>query len=704
MGLRAKGHKWLPWAFYGLLSIAVLWNLLLPGYVLTLDMVFGPNMNYTNQFFGLDTWEMTSRVPFNTLIQVSCYIVSPWIIQKLILFLILFASGLGAHRLFPMRGIGAYFAGILYMINPFTYVRFLAGQWGVMAAYAVTPFAIKAFLDLLDKGGAKNVIKVALLSTLVGMFQIHGLVLLFLAFFIILAVKITTDRKVRARVVWVGKLVGIAALFFLALNLYWLIPALSADDTLVDQISQRDLLFFAPEPTSGVGTMFDLAAMYGFWRGGYTYVKDLLPVWWIGFAFILYLAVTGFLYKLKDGRIGWIVVSFGLMWLVGLVLAAGASVEFTKPAFEWLFEHTVIFRGFRDSQKFVGLLCLCYAFLGGLGVSKFAQLAKGYELNWTKLYRTGAVSLTALALIVPFVYSYTMFGFYGQLKPTDYPQSWYEANVYLTQDEEDYNVLFLPWHMYMDYRWLPNQDKRLANPAHYFFDKPVLCGDNIEAGGIYTQSTNEISSYVEFVLSRADGMGNLGELLAPLNVRYVVLVHEADYKSYEFLYAQQDLAVGFEGENLTVFRNEHVTTRAYGVDSVIHVANLEEYLDLSLQQDVMDHLYVLGEQESDIVGGGMQALGVNRVVPIKYEVDGSAKGWTVFTVPQRVSTENWQGVDSHGVKNLGFMPAFAFGEEGGQIVYTRFYNWYLPSYVISMLTLVVLLAAYIVVTIRRPGS
>ena len=256
--------------------------------------------------------------------------------------------------------------------------------------------------------------------------------------------------------------------------------------------------------------------------------------------------------------------------------------------------------------------------------------------------------------------------------------------------------------MYMDYSWLPNQDKRLANPAHYFFDKPVLCGDNIEAGAIHTQSTNEISNYVEFVLSKVDGVSNFGELLAPLNVKYVILVHESDYKSYEFLYTQQDLAVGFEGEGLTVFRNEHITTRVYSVDSVIHVANLEEYLDLSLQQDVMNHIYVLETQESNNASGGMQALGVNLVTPIKYDVDGSANRWTVFTVPQRVSTNNWQGMDAYGVKNLGFMPAFAFGNQGGQIVYTRFYNWYLPAYVISITTLVVLLAAYAVVTIRRP--
>ncbi|MFC1999221.1 hypothetical protein ACFLXE_00495 [Chloroflexota bacterium] len=527
------------------------------------------------------------------------------------------------------------------------------------------------------------------------MLQIHGFFLLFLAFLIILVVKIVRDRRDRAAVTGTCKFTAIAAGMFVVLNLYWLLPALTVKETLLQQISSSDIFIFAPKPTSDLGVMFDLSAMYGFWRGGYTYANETLSVWWVLFAFLFYLAVLGFVYKLRDGRIGLVVWAFGLIWGAGLLLAAGAAIDFTRPAFEWLFDHSLFFRGFRDSQKFVALICLSYSFLGGLGVYQLARSSFFYKLRRARLPRIGTAALVGLALVVPLVYCYPIFGFGGQLKPIDYPEAWYQVNDYLNEDDEDFNVLFLPWHMYMGYQWLPNRDKSLMNPAHRFFDKPVICGDNIEVGGIYSQSTNPISKYVEFLLKHKNQVDNFGELLAPLNVKYVVLVHEVDYKSYSFLYRQQDLAIEREVEKLTIFRNEHFTTRTYAVDSVVYVRHLEEYLELSSQQDVMQHLYVLGEGANDGNSTGVEQLETRKITPVKYEIEGSDKQWGIFTVPQRVSTDYWE---YHGrgpeMKNLGLMPVFEVDEGGGKVTYSRFFHVYVAGYVISIMTLVILIAVY----------
>lgn len=91
-------------------------------------------------------------------------------------------------------------------------------------------------------------------------------------------------------------------------------------------------------------------------------------------------------------------------------------------------------------------------------------------------------------LLTLLAYSFTIFSFHGRVGVTDYPQEWYEVNNYLNRNEGDFNVLFFPWHMYMDFSWLPNSDKRLTNPAQQFFDKPVIAGDNIEMPGVYSES------------------------------------------------------------------------------------------------------------------------------------------------------------------------------------------------------------------------
>lgn len=588
--METKKRKWLPYLVYALLSLAILGAMLLPGYILTLDMLFTPNMDFTAQLYGLSE-SISARAPLLLLVQLVSDIIPAWLVQTVILFLIFFLAGLGAHKLLPFKGAGSYFAGLLYMVNPFIYVRFMAGLWPLLAAYALIPFAVKAFLELLEKGGMKNTIKLTLLSTLVGVMLVHGLFLLLLVFLIIFVVKLISERKNSLRLLQASKYVGISAAMFLVLNTYWLIPVLTAGTARLEQIGQADLVLFAPKAVGEAGVAFALASMHGFWNPGWVYTSNFIPFWPVLFVFILFLAVYGFLSILKDKKARWVGISLAAVGIVGFVFAVGASSNLTKLAFEWLFDNLVFVRGFRDSQKFVALLCLSYAYLGGLGVE---ALSAEFRQRRRRLLRVGANLFIILALLVPLFYSFPIFGSWGQLKATDYPEEWYEINDYLNEDDDDFNVLFLPWHLYMDYSWLPNTNKRLANPAQQFFDKPIIRGDNLEIAGKYSGSTNPISKYVEFLLSNASNVSNLGELLAPLNVKYVLLVHEVDYASYDFLYQQEDLTVELEKPGITLLKNEHPTARAYGVNSVVYINSLEEYLDLSTKQDVMEHLYVIG--------------------------------------------------------------------------------------------------------------
>jgi len=180
-------------------------------------------------------------------------------------------------------------------------------------------------------------------------------------------------------------------------------------------------------------------------------------------------------------------------------------------------------------------------------------------------------------------------------------------------------------------------------------------------------------------------------------VKYVILVHEADYKHYDFLYHQKDLKVELEKPGITLFRNEHPTAKVYAVDSVVHISSLDDYLELGKKHDVMEHLYVLGstsEKDQNSFAPGLlppkeiEELNHIRKSPVRYEVEGTCRRYTIFTVPQNVSTEHWQYNGQQPVaKNLGLMPAFSSRPTDGEITYKRFYYVYLPAYVISGLTL-----------------
>jgi hypothetical protein len=454
---------------------------------------------------------------------------------------------------------------------------------------------------------------------------------------------------------------------------------------------------FAPRGVSDLGIMVDIASMHGFWRDAYIYIADLFPVWWIFPLLILFLAVGGLLTCIKDKKAGWVGVSLSLLWIVGLFLAVGAAAAITRPLFAWLYDNLPFFKGFRDSQKFVALLCLAYAYLGGLGVEELMRI---FREQRNKLAKMAIPALVSLALVIPPVYSFTMFGFHGQLGVTDYPPEWYEVNDYMNRDKDDGNILVLPWHLYMDYNWLPNADKRLGTWASRFFSRPVISGDNMEMPGVYSESPNPMSNYVELLLRQGSNLDNLGELLTPLDVKYVLLIHEADYIKYDYLYRQEDLIVALERPGLTVFQNEHPTSRAYGVDGIVYIDSLEEYLVLSKNQDVTEHLYIIGSGSSVTAGTPMDKLNITVKSPARYQVTGTSQKYTVFTVPQSVSTNNWEySSQPPAARNLGFIPAFTSSPGGGEIVYRRFYRVYLPGHIISGLTFGLMLFF----TFRSPG-
>ena len=171
-----------------------------------------------------------------------------------------------------------------------------------------------------------------------------------------------------------------------------------------------------------------------------------------------------------------------------------------------------------------------------------------------------------------------------------------------------------------------------------------------------------------------------------------------DYAGYDFLYQQEDLTIELEKPGITLLKNEHSTARAYGVSSMVHIDSLEEYLELSSEQDVMEHLYVIGSEQG---GGGdssvqMEEFAVTKENPVKYQIAGSSQTYTIFTVPQNMSTQGWEyNDDKSTLQNLGVMPAFTSSPDGGEIAYTRFHHVYLPSYLISSVALVLILGCFI---------
>ncbi len=646
------------WLEYAALALVVMLPLLRPGYILTFDMVFVPQL----------AWP--AEVGSSYLFQVALYLLNlalpSWVIQKLMLFGILMLSGVGAHRLvqssklkvqnlkllygqeissgevqsskFKVQNVsepkqlltfnfellnatpwGAYFAGILYMINPFTYQRFMDGQYAVLLGYALMPFFVRALLRFLDIDQAPGVssrgtrgihgefdvtqaghrsfgsaqddrlilriksaigaaltpgLKLAFWTLAISIVSIHSIgfmVLLTAVSMVVTAWQYRHKRWEFLRLERSGVLV--LGLVLLASS-YWLVPLVQGTNkttALIEQFDARHLVAFRTAGDDQLGVVGNVAALYGYWgerEDRYVLPKEQMPAWIVIIVIIWGLVIGGLVNCWRriplpagTGRRD----KTGLVLAVAAVIAGVLAIGIAWPPLAglngWLVSHVPLFAGYREPQKFVALIALAYAYLGARGVDGLLWQVQNLKfkvqnLGQLKLLTFNFALLTFLVL--PLLYTPTMlWGFSGQLRSVDYPPEWYEANQFFVADSADFKILFLPWHQYLSF---PFTGRIIVNPAQRFFAKPVLAGDNAEIGLIARQVANPTSSYIENdILAVAGSISDAGRRLSLIGVKYVVLAKTIDIEQHQWLDQQKELKLIIDNQSLRVYQNLEFT-------------------------------------------------------------------------------------------------------------------------------------------------
>lgn len=561
-----------PWWDYSFLAILIMLPLIGPGFIFALDMVFAPEIRLPT--------EVTSSFLFNAALHYLNYVLPAQVIQKLLLFAILVLAGLGAHRLAEGIGhrgqgiasqtsnpkpstlnpqtLGAYFAGILYMINPFTYVRFMDGHYAVLLGYALLPWFTRALLQFMKQPGRRAAIRLGGLLVAISIVSIHTIAMAGLVAVVVALLFVWRCRRNQAalRQAFKWSVAVLAGAF--VLSSYWLVPMLqgqTAQTRLIENFDERHLLSFRTDGDERFGVPFNVAALYGYWgdrEDRYIVPKEQVVLWPALAALIWLLAAVGLLVSWRNS----LAIILGSAGLAALVLAMGIAWPPVAGLNRWLYTHLPFMQGYREPQKWVALVALALAYFGARGVAVLGQFQnskfKIQSYGRVKSYIFNFVLLTPL--LVPILYTPTMlWGFSGQLSPRNYPGDWYAVNAQLNKDNDQFQVLFLPWHQYMSYGFA---GRIIANPAPRFFDKPVIAGDNAEIGLIERQATSLATEYIErAVLGPAPTITAAGSKLAALNIKYVVLAKEYDWREYGWLDSQTDLKLEAETANLKLYRN-----------------------------------------------------------------------------------------------------------------------------------------------------
>ncbi len=520
-----------PFWFYTFISLFILGPLLAPGYLFLLDMTWAPRLPWPT--------EVTSSFLVRAGLSLLSIVVPSDLLQKILLWLILMLMGWGMHRLLvkhqpKLQSWSVYFAALVYTINPFTYTRFMEGHWNVLFGYALLPWLTNVWFSFLKQPRIKPAARVSIIVLSISIVSLHTI---YMAALIMLVTSIFYWWHHQQLKSDLKRFLGLSFLILgtvLVLSSYWLIPYIkgqSQQAVLVQSFDERHVLSFRTATDQTFGTTMNVLALYGYWgdrEDRYVLPKAINPLWpGLGLG-LLGLVGYGFIVCLK--RSSWLAWSLAVIGMVALVLAIGVAHSWTAPISRWLLEHAPFFNGYREPQKFVGLLVLVYAYLGALGAD---SIVTKIQSKHSGIYSY----IVAGLLLSPWLYTPTMLGgMAGQLQARHYPNEWYIAESIFSQDSSSYKVLFLPWHQYLHFNFA---GRVISNPAKDFFSVPVVQSDQPEIGLIQGDSEKQ----------------DPGQLVKQKEIKYVILAKEADWESYTFLNHSNDFEVILNTDSLVLYRN-----------------------------------------------------------------------------------------------------------------------------------------------------
>ena len=655
---RLRHHPDAPTLVVGLvIAIGVCFPFFGAGRLFLLDWTIGPHAPViSSAFYGLNGGLTTGVVDSLVMGALNSVLGGP-------------ATWLPIVAVFPVAAVGAgrltggprwsrVAAGTLYAVNPFVFNRLFVGHIPLLLGYALLPFATGAALRSPARPWRKW-FAVALwwagLTALSPHFAwIYGVV--------VVGVVVVSLRQLPWRRVLAWFATSVAA--FIALNAYIILPHLVT--TLPTQVGQASLTLYQTSSDPHLGLYANVLGLYGFWRLGPGPVlpKDVLSGWpLIGVAILLVVglgawsrirrgpeftkptslapetlegtsvdrdrsaALTG---PTGVGPSRSLALVLALAGVCGYFLALGSQGP-TGSLFTFAYDHVPFFAIMREPQKFLMLLALAYAVFFGWGVERLSRL----ELSAS--VQRSILTAAAVGVALPLAYTPTIFdGLSGQLALSTLPSAYARANTLMGSGWG--KVLYLPWHLYMEYPF--TQGRVIANGGPASFNRPVIAGDNVQSGDVASQSTSPRSAYLEQLFNLSPEIHAFGALVAPLGVKYVVLAKTVDWSTYQWLSDQRDLRLILNTPSLEVWRNTSYDGVGAFSTTLTHVTGVQQLIQLSTSGKFNHGV----ASTSPAISGrppspsprsrpASAPVSVRQLSPVRYEVSGNVSGWVTVDAP-----------------------------------------------------------------------
>jgi hypothetical protein len=506
---------------------------------------------------------LSSSAPLQAILAATSRVLSAELTGKLFVVAILFVAGQMAYRAVPADGFVPRAAGaVVYVFNPFVFGRMHYGQLYLLAGYAALPWVAIRFRALGTRPRLREAVIFAVSMALTAVFSLHlFLVASVMTLAVLTAAMVAADGRIQYLRLLVIPL-AVACAMTLALCSYWVLPLLmgrGAEAAVIAGTGSGQLDAYAAVPDPQFGLAPNLLGLYGFWAedtGRFTSMKAFVTPWPVVLIGLLLVCGVGTVSAFRKGD------RVQASWVAGLIVAAvvalflemGVSNPLSSGFVHWLDSTFPVYRGMRDAGKWAALLALVYSQLFGLGAWAILEWIRRLKMPANRVEWLGAAAI-GLLITVPLYYGNgLLFGMHGEIKPSQYPAGWYAADRALSSDPHPGRALFLPWHEYMRYRFVQNQNQVIAPPGPSFFSVPLVVSSDPEIPGVVPPDDPDqlaISS-----LTQAGANGDWAATLAARGIRYILLAREVDWQSYDYLSAQPGLVEVGDYGSIVLYRNE----------------------------------------------------------------------------------------------------------------------------------------------------
>lgn len=450
-------RRWVVPAWALLLGLLMLGPALAPGYVLTYDMVWVPDLALRSDFLGVGS-SLPRAVPSDAVIAALDEVVPGALLQKAVLLSTLVGAGTGMAALVVHFSADARpglwqqcLAASVAIWNPFVVERLVIGHWPVLIGYAALPWLLLAARRHRQGGrphGLLVLLPLASLSASAGLAS---------------AVSVLAAGVGRRR----GRRNLLLVALVLAANAPWVLSGLlHAGEAVSDPAGARA---FAARGEGMLNVPLTALGLGGIWNAEVVPVtrEGVLGVAWL--VFLLTLAGAGIRpwWRTAAGRdavvlLGLWALGFGLVMLGWVAPGAVAGLAEQVPGGGLL----------RDSSRLLGLCMPLVAMLVARGSTQVT--------GWLRDSDQRRFVAAALVLVPLAVMPDAGWGASGRLSSTEYPASYDAAREAVGNGRGD-DVLLLPFSSYRAPTW--NDGRNVLDPVGRYLRPNFVASDELIVSG-----------------------------------------------------------------------------------------------------------------------------------------------------------------------------------------------------------------------------